>query len=1185
MRLILLIILHGVLFTSTLTAQIWEGVEPTGKTITRSDETSFRQALSQYRLIDFPDNPRDGDFITIPGPAGQLIAVEIRNSPVLEEALQIRFPQIRSFSFRSNQITGRLASDPGGIDIVINIGNHRYSIEQADGNIYNMYRLTGFGRDLTDGSNELGECLTPMSLNTPPAHIPDINLRRSSVVNQKIYDLAISVTSTYSARHGGSTESVLAQINKIFNRVNEVFLREVALRFQIIDESTQLFFHEKENDPYTEGNNTLMLNTLDEQLVKTIGRSNFDLGHLLATNCGRGTAGVSAGVGTICEFSKGKALSCDLTNDLEDYVRVLTHELGHQLGAAHTWSNCPGINNTQRAGNSAYEPGSGSSIMSYINTCGNQNLRYIPGPFYFHTGSIQQMVRYMEIGPGSACVTTEELANENPEITSINIPEDQDLYIPVGTPFVLSATATDNDNDVLTYSWDQLNIGPIAPLGEPIQSGPSIRSFAPDTTGTRYIPRLDALLHSGPDQEEVLPTYDRDMTFGLTVRDNHENGGGIVQKTVSFKSTTTAGPFFIDFPNDTTDRLYAGSLARVQWNVAGTDKGLVNAPHVMIRMSVDGGKTFPVILSEKTENDGEEDIQIPDIASDSVRFMIQGYDHVFFDISDQNIPIVLPDEPTFGLHISPGRQIICLPENASVSVTSFPVLGFDETLHYSIENPYSDVAVMLTDTLSEISGTVNITFDVPVTLDSDTLHFKLNAFGDSKDTISRDISLIVVNNSHSQLTLQYPDDDVQGIEVVPTFQWNPSPNADYYNLEVSTSASFHPDFIVLSEPNITSDSISSTVILEEGEIYFWRVLPQNLCTTTTNVPVAGFQTKIQDCRTYPGPGLPTGLGASAPGEIVSAITVEDDFEISDVNVLDVGGFHESVNQLKLTLQKDTFHATLYEGECGIRSLNIDISFDDESVDYTDCRLSAGTRVKPLEPLSVFQGSTSRGTWNIHWQDSVIGAGGIFQAATLELCGALNLDPLEVSTDTLYVAPGGQNPLTIDQVAITDANGVIYEWVDTTSHGQLLKNGVPLRPGQKWSHDDILSGIIQYKNNSDFETEAIIISAESPDGRWSGLIEVPVRLDELVSVGPNTATGKIKVFPNPASQYITIQSRPELAIQRIRILDIQGKELYRHVSGSDTHDITVSTSSWSPGPVFISITTDNDVWTEKIIILP
>src|SRR5690606_38297520 len=169
----------------------------------------------------------------------------------------------------------------GGIDIVLNIGTHRYSIEQVGKNIYNMYRLTAIGSKSSDGSTPLGECLTPTSTTNPPADLPGISVRRAILVNQKIYDLAISVTSTYSARHGGTTESVLAQINKIFNRVNEVFLREVALRFQIIDESTQLFFHEKESDPYTEGNNTLMLNTLDEQLVTTIGRSNYDLGHLL----------------------------------------------------------------------------------------------------------------------------------------------------------------------------------------------------------------------------------------------------------------------------------------------------------------------------------------------------------------------------------------------------------------------------------------------------------------------------------------------------------------------------------------------------------------------------------------------------------------------------------------------------------------------------------------------------------------------------------------------------------------------------------------------------------------------------------------------------------------------------------------------------------------------------------------
>src|SRR5690606_36455107 len=130
---------------------------------------------------------------------------------------------------------------------------------------------------------------------TPPDFRNAPTIRRAPKVNQRIYKLAISVTSTYATRHGGTIESILTEVNKIFNRVNEVFLRELALRFVIIEESTKVFFLDQHSDPYSEGNNILMLNKLDEVLVKEIGRKNYDLGHLLATNCGPGTAGVSAG--------------------------------------------------------------------------------------------------------------------------------------------------------------------------------------------------------------------------------------------------------------------------------------------------------------------------------------------------------------------------------------------------------------------------------------------------------------------------------------------------------------------------------------------------------------------------------------------------------------------------------------------------------------------------------------------------------------------------------------------------------------------------------------------------------------------------------------------------------------------------------------------------------------------------
>lgn len=1181
------LILYAILIlclSSSVIAQTWDATESDLLTVRQSNPTGDQPSAQYYHMHGFPGNLKDGDFINLPGPDGKLIPVQLSTSPVLDRPLQKRFPHIQSFDFESKNISGRLAVDPSGIDVVYTTRNHeRYAIEHIDDQVYKMARLTGPRSNIPDPLTELGKCLTPMNLESTDAENTVGTIRRASVVNQRIYDLALSVTSTYAVRHGGTTESILVEANKIFNRVNEVFLRELSVRFQIIDESTQLFFLNKADDPYTEGNNTLMLNKLDEVLVKNIGRKNYDLGHLLATNCGPGTAGVSAGIGTICQFNKGKALSCDLTNSLEGYVRVLVHELGHQLGAAHTWSNCPPLNTSQRSNSTAYEPGSGSSIMSYIGTCGVQNLRNIPEPFYFHTGSIQQMLEYIEIGPGSDCVSTEETANHNPDIISTNVPQGGDLYIPIATPFLLTAEAEDSDGDAVTYAWDQLNTGPIAPLGEPIQSGPSIRSYAPDTSDTRYIPRLAALLRNKEHPEEVLPAYDRDFTFGLTVRDNHAEGGGLAQKKFSFHSTKSAGPFYIDFPNDSTDQLFAGSLAKIQWNVAGTDKGLVNTEHVMIKMSTDGGETFPIVLADQTENDGEQEIQIPNIVSDSVRFLIQGKDHIFFDISDQNIPLINPDAPTFGINITPGRQTICLPQTAKVQVSAFPVLGFDEPLTYSIKNPYPGVDVKITNTQVEVTQEIELTFEVPETFNSDTLRFRLSAHGNTDDTLYRDISLIVVNNSHSELALEYPGSDIQGTEVVPSFDWKPSPNADYYTLEVSTSASFNPDFIVLSEPAISADSFPSSTILDQGEVYFWRVIPHNRCSTSTDVPVAAFQTKIQDCKVYSATDLPKGLGASSPGEVVSQVTVEDDFEVSDVNVLNLEGFHESVNQLKLILQKDTTSVTLYEGECGIRSLNIDINYDDESVQQTDCRLGSGSRVRPLEPLSAFHDLDSKGSWDLHWQDSVIGAGGIFQAWMLELCGALPQDRLSVTTDTLYVVPAGQNPLTSDQVQITNATNVIYEWVDTTQHGQLLMNGQPLRPGQKWTVSDLASGIIQYKNDSDFDQENITLSIETPDGIWSGLVHIPVRLDETTPVTSFDLNNKIAIYPNPAETYISIRSEPGMDIRQIQIMDTQGRELYRIKPDSSSTQWTIPTISWPTGMVFITITSGNNQWTGKIII--
>ncbi|MFT3794769.1 reprolysin-like metallopeptidase [Flavobacterium sp.] len=480
---------------------------------------------------------------------------------------------------------------------------------------------------------------------------------RSSNLSYKTMRLALSCTGEYTTYFGGTVAGALAGMNNTMTRVNGVMEIDLAIHLNIIANNNLVIYTNAATDPYstaavgTAAANADNLNgwnlQLQNALTAQLGNGAYDIGHLFGASGGGGNAGCIGCVcrdddtGTNMDKNKGSGYTSPSNNipagDSFDIDYVI-HEMGHQMGANHTFSH-----NVEGASVNI-EPGSGSTIMAYAGITVDYDVQQHSDP-YFTYRSIQQIQDNM--ATKTCPVSTAITSNTPPTVTA-----PADFTVPSGTAYILKGVVTDAEGDTLSYCWEQNNNASSAfdqaqSICYPTKTGgPNYRSFNPKTVPDRYLPEYSKVLAGQLSTTwESVSSVQRSLRFTLTVRDNHVGGWQtntdevIITSAAPYNGIGGVGPFQVTSQN-TTGVLWGapGTNQTVTWDVNNTTS-LPGSANINIKLSTDGGLTWPITLVADTPNDGNEVITVPAVTSTNCRILIEPTGNVYYAVNSNAFAI------------------------------------------------------------------------------------------------------------------------------------------------------------------------------------------------------------------------------------------------------------------------------------------------------------------------------------------------------------------------------------------------------------------------------------------------------------------------------------------------------------------------------------------------------------------